>query len=373
MIPLSALVLLAFGFSGGEPGVSAEVESALAHLNRPEFSGTPEAASPHVQVIRKEMATGNFELWLRLRKIVQQGDVAATLVFDVALEKADRRIALDMLGLVDQWYGESTRPTTRTQLSMAGRFVERLADPTWAPLVEDDPRVLKLLERAALATCCPVDMTMEPNALRALNISGAPVEQRRAIAERMIANKRSGTWLSDDLLRLLDRSSLPRLRELLRESVKTPRQIHLGAAAALAHLGDTEILPDLEAVRPDLRAIHKNFEALVVEDIKKIEVQNPPSRLIDYIASAEWFGSKPKREWAVERAVAWGLPKEQIREAILKHVRDAQPVDRTRTDGRTMTYQPYHGRLKKTGLDLGILRPDDLPGVALPRTRPATP
>ena len=364
MIPLSALVLLAFGFSDGKPGVSAEVENALAHLAKPEFSGTPEAARPHVQVIRQEMSTGDFDLWSRLRKIVEQGDVAATLVFDVALEKADPRIALDMLALVDQWYAEASRPTTRIQLRMAGRFVERLADPTWAPLVADDPRVLKLLERAALATCCPVDMTMEANALRALNISGAPVEQRRAIAERMIANKPSVTWLSDDLLRLLGRSSLPRLRELVRESLKTPRQIHLGAAAALAQLGDAEILPDLEAVRPELRAIHKNLEALVVEDIKKIELQNPPASLIDYIASADW-PCKPRREWAVERAVACALPKEQIREAILRHVRDAQPIKRTLRDGRTVTQQPYHAQLKKTGLDLGILRPDDLPDVKI--------
>jgi len=337
-----------------------------------------------IQVLRQSITVGDGEAWRQLRALLEDPsrpvDVRVAIL-ELVMDKADARIGREILcimgRLVDELRAacgtddEGRAVVKDRQVRLLHAFLSRLCSGTWAEWIGREPQTLDMIRKVC------GDKRFSPFlsdvAQQVLKASPAPREQRRAVAEAIVASRRTDTMCSAALLELLDSASFPHLRELVRRW-KDDDDFPYMAAAALAHLGDKEIMPDLEAVRPVLRARSVKFEKYIIRYIAQIEVQNPPGKLLDYIASPQWGPPSPlQREWAVERAVAWGLPKEQIREAILRHVRDAQPIERTLKDGRTVTHQPYHGQLKKTGLDLDVLRPDDLPDVPLPTTLPITP
>jgi len=160
-----------------------------------------------------------------------------------------------------------------------------------------------------------------------------------------------------ELLGLFDETTLPRLRHLVRDGDAWDT-FHYGAADVLSYLADKEIVADLEAWRPVLRAEHVNLEEYVRRCIWRIEVQSPATKLLDYIEGVEHAPYYESRFWAVRRADALGVPHERIREAILEHAR------RCRKEG---TSSPLV-ELKWTGLQLGILKDDDMPEVQIPPT-----
>lgn len=182
-------------------------------------------------------------------------------------------------------------------------------------------------------------------------------EVGRATALEFVDRARESAWMPEQVLDLLDDAAFPQLRERVRAE-STPDRFHFSAAGALAHLGDAEILPDLEA----------RWSAFVEEDpenaghyntyfdrwILQIQVQSPPSRLLEYIASV--VPDPPARtehDWAVRRALHHGIDPERIREAILRNHEKAES-----------TYERLTVRtLKREGLRLGILREGDLPDV----------
>jgi hypothetical protein len=90
-------------------------------------------------------------------------------------------------------------------------------------------------------------------------------------------------------------------------------------------------------------------------DIWRIEVQHPPSKLVDYIAST---GGWHARAWAVERAVELGVPKEKVRDAVIAHANKITPVGKNGV-------RPGLFDIKRVALRLGVLQEDDLPDVKL--------
>lgn len=138
---------------------------------------------------------------------------------------------------------------------------------------------------------------------------------------------------------------------------------HYSAASAFAYHGDREIVPDLEAWRSKLRARSPNFEGYVKGYIWKIGVQHPPSKLLDYVGSGEEPKYEESRIWAVNRAITLGLPKANIRDAILKY---AESV----TDVGKHGYRVGLSGLKNAGLRLGVLREGDLPDIFVLPTEP---
>ena len=168
--------------------------------------------------------------------------------------------------------------------------------------------------------------------------------------------ERSRAELPEALVDRMSSAALVPLREVLSAS-RTAGDLNYGVAGALAYLGDEETKAVLVAMLPSAREHSKSAEAGLLKDIWRIEVQHPPEKLLVYLSSTEFCGFRDSQSWAVSRAYKLGVDPSRIREAILTNASHAAD-QRSRLEV---------ARMKQAGLDLGILRPDDLPDVPLPK------
>lgn len=193
--------------------------------------------------------------------------------------------------------------------------------------------------------------------------SQAPKHLRHQYIVRIIeAHRRSPHPPVSVLVDALDESAFPLLRQLVYRSAE-PDSFEFCAAAVLAHLGDREILAYLEQCRPQFLQTNVNSEGTLRRFIWQIETQHPPAKLLAYMRSAghgQHGGSL--YVWAIARSVSLGLPKSQLRQAILAHATQVVPARHGTNAGWT--------NIKELGLDLGILRPGDLPSVKIPTLTP---
>lgn len=156
------------------------------------------------------------------------------------------------------------------------------------------------------------------------------------------------------LVGLLDASAVHALRTIVRGSAD-PHTFNYAAAAFLAHLGDTDILADLQTRQQTFRATGTRYGQALDWYVWQIQQQNPPTQLLTHIASAELF-TPQSRAWALRRAVEIGLPGADIRQAILTYASVGRPF------GPDRLAAGLQG-LKAVGSQLGVLAPDDLPNV----------
>lgn len=359
---------------------AADLERALRNLENVEPSEGRHMLNESVHVIRSRMTPGDIATWRRLKLIIADPSIplpARMDLFRVAADKADARIAADMLALAVRWSDElpaeqilraaGPEEPARTSLALLSEFVRRMPQDRWNRWIGDSLESVRVLENVILKT--GYGPGIGNDALRALGANRAHPQRRRGVAEAIVAANPRSTEVPAVLLSFIDESSLPKLRELVRASADA-ESFHYGAAAALAHLGDREIVADLEAARTMLRAKHVNLEGYVIYYIWQITIQHPVSKLLDFIASTERLLNVETRMWAVRRAVELDIPKEKIREALLKHAKQVEPKVFREADGREVKVWPGLASLKRQGLKLGILRTDDLPRVKVPKVEP---
>ncbi|MCZ6817520.1 MAG: hypothetical protein O7F76_12605 [Planctomycetota bacterium] len=186
-----------------------------------------------------------------------------------------------------------------------------------------------------------------------------PLATRREAALTIIRDTEMSrfTGVPASILGLLNESTFSDLRVMVR-AFDTPKSFNVGAASVLAHYGDVEILPDLEARRPAFLAHHFNSEGNLIHYIWQINIQHPPSQLLEYISSNEQLIQSGLHPWALKRAVALGLPNSEIRQAILNHAGQNTPIP-------PYGIRPGLESLKKLGLELGVLNANDLPDVLI--------
>jgi hypothetical protein len=193
--------------------------------------------------------------------------------------------------------------------------------------------------------------------IRAIVANPGPVEVKREVLLSVMKERPGSMDMSRYAQTLFDDSSFPRLRELVRKSAGTDL-LNWAAAGVLAHYGDVEILPELRDWHARLLTDSPKTAREAERLIWRIEVQSPPSRLLEYIASTGGWAS---RDWAVERASELGVPPKEIRAAILTF------EEKARKDGNLIGQEAT--AVKKAGQRLGILRASDLPDVKLPPRR----
>ena len=135
-----------------------------------------------------------------------------------------------------------------------------------------------------------------------------------------------------------------------------PSSFHYTAAATLAHLGDREILPDLQRLKPVFDKRGPNVGGILAGYTWKIEIQRSSDMLLSYIASPTAFPPTVEpRLWALRRAVELKIPSERIRRAILDYAATVEPGARGFGLGVPS--------LKSVGVKLGVLTSNDLPNV----------
>jgi hypothetical protein len=153
----------------------------------------------------------------------------------------------------------------------------------------------------------------------------------------------------------IDDAAIPTLRAIVSQSGFDTGTFNFTAASILAEAGDTTILPDLQARQDGFHAIDPHYGEALAWYVWQIEVQNPPSRLLQHVASAELL-SPQSRHWAVHRAIKLGLPADEIRQAILQYEATGHRVGPEHLTAGIAT-------IKASATDAGILSADDLSGV----------
>lgn len=326
---------------------------------------------PCLKLIRSASMVGGEQLWISLRRIIKSDQVSIPIraqLLIIAAQKADDRIALELVSILRGYASELDTHGPLHSISR-GKNLELYAKSVLLrgaihhsvqhieDALHDQKPLLGLLEQLARTKVLP---GLPGAAKRAISDNPAPLEVRRDCAMRLIAQAPKDLTIDESLLRLLDASVFHQLRAMVRES-SDPDTFHFGAAGALAHFGDQEILDDLEDRRAPFRQRHLNNERALDILTWKIKIQNPPEELANYIASndEDEYLVVDSRLWAIKRAVELQVPKEKIRTAVLKF------AERFRLKNGTLAGL---GVFKKQAEALGVLKPGDLSQVpTLPR------
>ncbi|MCH8851793.1 MAG: hypothetical protein IID41_03980 [Planctomycetes bacterium] len=342
------------------PASASDLDAAISKLEKWKRDYGRGDLNVAVDTIRSQMPVGDRVIVDRLLDIVRNEDLPDAVrseTLKVACEKADASIARELVTLGTGWAMDAAQKLETSQKGAKGqglllyslvtdgipRFQRLLPEP------DEQKTILSFLR--VYATRIATWGKAHKRALQLIAESPAPLDMRRACALEVIrANEVSGP-----IRDLFDPSWLPRLRALVRESPDA-EHFHWVSLSVLAHYGDQEILPVLETWRPRVGELSRNSEKILDGYIWKIRIQHPPTKLLDYIGSGKEPKGQQKRVWAVKRVVALGLPKALIRDAILKY---AEHV----TDVGKHGYRIGLSGLKKSALELGVLREDDLADV----------
>ena len=344
--------------------VAGDLESCLTKFEQGKGLLTVPEEDPCLVMIRHRELARNEALWNRVYEIIKSDQASISIraqLLIIASEQADREIALKLVSLLRDFASEldASGPLRNTvdggdqrldrKAVLLGSALRGCVEHIQKALTDQTP----LLELLKILATTRVTHGWGYPARRAIAANPAPLEVRRAYAVQLIAHDQHNMVISDTLLELLAPSVFPELRKLVRES-NDPDSFHFGAASALAHFGDEEILDDLEARRPVFRARHANMEGALLRLIWTIKIQHPPRELLKYIASDEDRLRVGLRIWAVRRATALQVPKAEIRNAILKFI-----------ERRRAQYKSTRGLvgLKKISQDLGVLNSEDLSDV----------
>ncbi len=274
--------------------------------------------------------------------------VAIEIVCEVASTEEDVRVIVEMMRM----YLAALRVERPTGLHEPGALLHSFVLSGAAKLIAGTSEHQSLL---TFFKDCYLSPRVGPEArsASAALIVGckAPLRSRQEAVLDILRRDRPGS-AHHVFFSVLDDSVLPELREIVKNG-NSPETFNYAAADALSYLGDEEILPELKARREVFGNVHRAHRSTLDRFIFRIEMQHPPTNLLAYIGSADFRGDREMRMWAVRRAHELGVEHELIREAILKHARDAAtPLERGELPN-----------LKWMGRELGILRENDLPEV----------
>ncbi len=326
-LSVTGMLIWSLGAAFGGPPDSQLVESALTQWESHGDTGEYEAVVDWAKIAREGTAKGNSQVLARLVAIAESesqrmGSRGAAL--SVAAGVADEAGGLAVLAVVDDLLtaqltqsdveNETQRPRLAyTRGLMVRGFVQNDMEHLIETMDDDTAALAFLRDRYAF----PV-VGMEQHVAELIASCNVPADVRCDAAIRIISARKYGErW---PVVEMLDPAGFPPLRELVRAH-SSVREFHFAAAGALAYHGDQEILPYLESLRPSFLAEHRNHERRLLSLIWRIEVQHPPAKLLEYIASPDYMRTRDPRSWAVRRAKPLGIEPDQIREAILTHER----------------------------------------------------
>jgi hypothetical protein len=335
------LVGIVIVFVGCITAHASDADEALSKLEhwKPVYTWTQ--MSEWSETIRAQTTVGDRSVWVRLSAVVNNPGLpryvrAEALTLACAL--ADRDIASEIVSRVSLLASsaERTRHSIDDRRFLIHAFVSRGIDNVERVTADHVP-IIAFLKTVARSDAVAV------SALDELAESPAPIEMRRAAALEIVARKPTlgGGGFPQALRTLLDESSYPTLRDLVRATTG-PDDFHYVAAGTLAHFGDKELLPVLDGLRERF-ANEQGFKRIFDIYVWKINVQDPPSDLLECIAAADPMIDPPK--WCIDRGVEFAARVKPDARGIRRGLRS----------------------IKKTGLRLGVLEPEDLPDVPIRR------
>lgn len=355
-----SMVWLSGLYSLGPPSLS--LDEALAKLENWRTEYDTDHFDEWIKTIETQGTRGDPLLFARLNAVMDDDGAPLPVRAQALLlscKFADPGQAVQLVSQLREWAdalpahvdptGDKAALTRAGLISLA--VTKSLADLENA-LNSQEPLLALLVVAAKNPTISVVDPLYS-----AIANNPAPLEMRRKAALELIASQPNSLSCPEELRGLMGPETFPALRRLVRDSLETD-DFHYRAASVLAHFGDEEILPALETAKVRLAAGKGRYAAdYVAGYIWMIEIQHPPSRLCTYIASAEPMAA---RAWTMDRALELGVPREDIRNAVLQH------VERLKADGIDSNDSRI-AIVKHQALQRGILATSDLPDVDVSR------
>jgi len=340
------------------PVWAMDTGTALSKLENARLGITRFELNQCITTIRSDPASIDPTVWVRLKPVILDNLVHLDVrraALQLSCVKANSVVAEQILSLVNGWEDgsntsglpteESARQKALAQRSqLVGTVLGMNVIPFLEAAIQDQAPLLRLIARR--------------QATQALLNNPAPLPQRRECALLILQQMRMQTNPAHQLFPLLDSSCYPAMRTLVASS-SDPLDFHYCAAATLAYSGDQPLLPILESKRPGFRSANPSSERFLTHWIWLINVQNPPSKLLDYISSEEDKDVIPfRRGIAIRRALELGLSTSQIRDAILAFTGHFPGLEYPRFD------HPL-ALLRRLGLKLNVLQESDLLNVSV--------
>lgn len=307
--------------------------------------------------------------WSELKVTIQDQGLPLTQRISAchtASKAADAAIAADFLSIAESWSQRlaasrlSIEDMTRDKrIAATSRLLSSFVTHDLAllePQIKDKSNLLDFLVEVVTKAFCANEA--KDAAVRQIDKSSAPPELKRQALLAIIsdASIRKNSELSPSILEAVDEDMFLALRRSVGDS-QDPKTFHFAAAAILAHYGDAATRAELEKLVPKFQEEDRNLGGILTYYLWQIDVQNPPTRLLDFIAEpSPPEVSVEKRLWAIRRAVELRLEKSKIREAVLKHANLVQPDKKT-------GIRRGLSSLKKLCLELKVLEQSDLPDV----------
>jgi len=350
--------------ANGEAAEPKELEDALFRLEHFDRNATSEDSARCFEVIEAQGAIDDPKLVARLHTMMTNEELpysVRVMALRTACEKAGDAGARAIIETLHAWSREmfpkppplSAAEVSAKDLLIQAALLQRL-DHLQGALSTQEP-LIDWLSFVALRG----PGTLRPAAWKGLADNPGPVELRRKTALQVVAESSDWTMCFESLLRILGSQSIPALRKIFREA-SASGEFHHHAGSALAHFGDEDILPDLEAWLPKLAQQHRYAAGYAEGCIWKIKAQHPPSGLLDYVAADRPNNVESDRSrWAMQRALELGIPRERVREALLAHARRLEASGRVE-DRNNLIF------VKFEGLQVGVLEADDLPDIKIP-------
>lgn len=335
---------------GGVP----DFEAALSKLEnwKPEY--TAAQLEDWAAVIQQGTEVGDSGVLVRLQRVLENDKLherVRRVALKLAIAKANEEAALRIVRMMAGWCdnGESG-PDGNLVTQAQGLLI-------WTAVVEDLDRLEHLLSDQQAVLGLLVGATKLRHAellghvLPRIAASPAPLPQRQQATLSIIRHYKDWTTCPASLRRILGPEMIGALREEMRRA-SDAEDFNYQAASALAHLGDEEIVAELERWRPELATRDGVYAELVDGWLWMIAAQHPPAKLVDHVRVEG-------HRWAIERALQLSIGKEEIRAAVLEHMRQLRATGGAVEENMAVSLGRY-------ALDLGVLRPEDVGGAAPP-------
>jgi hypothetical protein len=313
-----------------------------------------------LDTLAQGIATESGRLWPDVQRLLDSGDVPIV----VRERIVDKLSQLPNQDVADRLIAEGTRwaETIARGPGYAGdqrRLLTIVLDsalrPPLATRWNRNPEALRLYVDVMVKVPMEADRV-----LRLLRASEVDAHAKQGVAQDMVVLRPHLTEVESGVLALLGPEAVSKLRATLHASVTG--EVHFGAAAALAHLGDEGTIPDLRAAAQRIELTAPELVVYMEWYIWRIQNQHPPEKLVEYIEHNS--PDSPQWVWALQRCTELGLDKARLRVAILECVKALPTTEVYNTFAKKNVLSRPAARIAKAeGLRLGVLARTDLPDV----------
>lgn len=207
--------------------------------------------------------------------------------------------------------------------------------------------------------------------LRLYGAAGASHAKSEAAVKIIVARPKQVVW-PRELILSLDDIACAKLRELT--PVGTPPFLfHVGAASALADLGDIQLPAMLD--RAVARGVGDRRQDELVEAFKRmVIVQRTEDDLLRCIAEDDLTAlNQGLRLWAIVRATERGIAPERIADALARFKANVEAELFTEQPNSVRARQVVLREVKRRAISLGVLEADSWQDVQLTSSLDATP